>query len=84
MCIQRLAQCAVYSVFDGDDSNGGSMKVGSLVVYKNRYVGQQFVVIAVREGNKPWSKEEKQAQCVSIQTGVKTRWSSVSTFLILA
>ena len=53
-------------------------------MYKNRYVGQQFVVVAVREGNKPWSKEEKQAQCVSVQTGVKTRWSSASTFTVLA
>ena len=37
------------------------MKVGDLVMYKNRYIGQQFIVVAVREGNRPWSKEEKMA-----------------------
>ena len=63
------------------------MKIGDLIMYKNRYIGQQFIVVGVRkvQKGKPLHQYEvEQAQCVSVQTGIKTRWSSTSTFTVLA
>jgi len=51
------------------------IEVGNLVRYRHRYVGEQFVVVAVRH---------KQVKCVSCKTLKKTRWSRSSTVEVLA
>ena len=53
------------------------MKVGDLIRYKTRYIGEQFVVIGIRPifG----SKSDKSVKCVSAQTLKETRWSHSST-----
>ena len=40
------------------------MKVGDLVRYKNRYMGEQFIVVNVYESEYMWPK----IKCVSMQT----------------
>ena len=53
------------------------MKVGDLIRYKTRYIGEQFVVVGVRPifG----SKTDKSIKSVSVQTLKETRWSHSST-----
>ena len=53
------------------------MKVGDLIRYKHRYIGEQFVVVGVRlRRHKPVTVKIK---CVSVQTLKETRWSCSST-----
>ena len=63
------------------------MKVGDLVRYKHRYIGEQFVVVAIR----PYPAIVKnncagtaKAKCVSVKTLKKTRWSCSSTMEVIA
>ena len=55
------------------------VEVGNLIRYKHRYVGEQFVVGAVRT-----LRKEQQVRCVSCKTLKKTRWSRTSTVEVLA
>jgi len=54
---------------------GGNMQVGDLVISKNRYVGQFFIVIGYGANNV--------IQCVRIEDGFKTRWSKASTWEVI-
>jgi hypothetical protein len=59
------------------------MKVGDLVMSKNRYRGQIFIIVAyVDEGFKP-SAHEPVIQLVRLEDGFKTRWSKVSTWEVI-
>ncbi len=52
------------------------MKVGDLIRYKTRYIGEQFVVVGVR----PWpARKVWKIKCVSAKTLKETRWSCSST-----
>ena len=51
------------------------MKVGDLVVSKNRYVGLYFVVVDTQE-----TALGKRIKCLSVLHGYKTRWCGVSTW----
>ncbi len=58
------------------------IKVGDLVRYKTRYIGEQFVVVGVRpRRHKPVTVKIK---CVSAKTLKETRWSCSSTVEVLA
>ena len=57
------------------------MKVGNLIRYKHRYIGEQFVVVGIRKNR---LDGYKQVKCVSVQTLKKTRWSCSSTVEVLA
>ena len=52
------------------------MKVGDLIRCKARYVGQKFLVIAVR--NSP--AQGHQVRSIRMPDGFKTRWSSTATW----
>jgi hypothetical protein len=56
------------------------VEVGNLIRYKHRYVGEQFVVVAVRNPQ----TTHQQVRCVSCKTLKKTRWSRTSTIEVLA
>ena len=58
------------------------VKIGDLVRYKHRYIGEQFVVVGIRPifG----SKVHKKVKCVSAKTLKETRWSHSSTVSVLA
>jgi len=58
------------------------VKVGDLVRYKHRYIGEQFVVVAVRTNHT--SPKRLKVLCVSAKTLKKTRWSWSSTVSVLA
>ena len=55
------------------------MKVGDLVRYKHRYIGEQFVVVYVKQKG-----PKETVKCVSAKTLKETRWSSSSTISVLA
>ncbi len=57
------------------------IKVGDLIRYKHRYIGEQFVVVGVRPlvCNQP-----PKIKCVSAKTLKETRWSCSSTVEVLA
>ena len=52
------------------------MQVGDLVINKNRYKGQLFIVIKVGLANPV-------VQCFRITDGYKTRWCKASTWEIV-
>jgi|21_taG_2_1085346.scaffolds.fasta_scaffold09748_11 hypothetical protein len=58
------------------------VKVGDLVRYKHRHIGEQFVVVAVRTNRS--SPKRLKVKCVSTQTLKETRWSWASTVSVLA
>ena len=58
------------------------VKVGDLVRYKHRYIGEQFVVVAIRTNRS--SPKRLKVMCVSAKTLKKTRWSWASTVSVLA
>ena len=60
-----------------------SVRIGSLIRYNHRYAGQIFVVIDVHEGS-PTNGWTPKVRSVSVQTGIKTRWSSANTISVLA
>jgi hypothetical protein len=60
-------------------SIGGNMKVGDLVMSKNRYVGQIFIIVGHADKFSP-STHEPVIQCIRLEDGFKTRWSKVSTW----
>ena len=53
------------------------MKVGDLIRYKTRYIGEQFVVVGVRPY--PAIGKYPKVKCVSAKTLKETRWSCSST-----
>ena len=58
------------------------MKVGDLVMSKNRYRGQIFIILAYVAEVTP-SAHEPVIQCVRLEDGFKTRWSKVSTWEVI-
>ena len=57
------------------------MKVGDLVMSKNRYVGQIFIIVGTMapNPNKLFPSNDV-VQCVRLEDGFKTRWSKTSTW----
>ncbi len=55
------------------------MKVGDLVMSKNRYRGQIFIIVDY-VAEFPPSAHEPIIQLVRLEDGFKTRWSKVSTW----
>ena len=55
------------------------MKVGDLIRYKTRYIGEQFVVVGVRPRRYRELAMRPKIKCVSVQTLKETRWSCSST-----
>ena len=55
------------------------VKVGDLIRYKHRYIGEQFVVVGIRNFGKAAA-----VKCVSAKTLKETRWSCSSTISVLA
>ena len=57
------------------------MKVGSLVMNKNRYLGQLFMVIDTNKAKPPMMKN---IRCQRVSDGYKTSWCNSSTWTIVA
>ena len=55
------------------------MQVGDLVISKNRYKGQLFIVI----GTTLAQSKDLKVQCFRATDGFKTRWSKASTWEVL-
>ena len=55
------------------------MKVGDLVMSKNRYVGQIFIIVGYADKLSRMIQEPV-IQCIRLEDGFKTRWSKVSTW----
>ncbi len=54
------------------------MQVGDLVMSKNRYRGQFFVIIGYDDGH-----PHPVIQCVRVADGYKTRWCKASTWKVI-
>ena len=59
------------------------MKVGDLVMSKNRYVGQIFIIVGYRTKEVLPTISHSVVQCVRLEDGFKTRWSKVSTWEVI-
>ena len=59
------------------------MQVGDLVMSKNRYVGQFFIVIGYSRFGAGASNDDPVVQCVRLEDGFKTRWSKASTWEVI-
>ena len=57
------------------------MKVGSLVMNRNRYLGQVFMVI---DTNKARVSTVENIRCQRVSDGYKTSWCNSSTWTIIA
>ena len=57
------------------------MKVGSLVMNRNRYLGQVFMVI---DTNKARVATVENIRCQRVSDGYKTSWCNSSTWTIIA
>ena len=58
------------------------MKVGDLVMSKNRYVGQIFIIVGYVDEFSP-TRQEPAIQLIRLEDGFKTRWSKVSTWEVI-
>jgi hypothetical protein len=58
------------------------MQVGDLVISKNRYKGQLFIVIGYIATGKP-KINHPVVQCFRVADGYKTRWSAASTWEVI-
>ena len=61
------------------------MRVGDIVMNKTRYLGQVFMVIDTNK--KGFSDDERPNQavrCVRVGDGYKTRWTTASTWTVVA
>jgi len=79
--------CYIIYITKGDQMKIGDLiKVGDLVRYKTRYIGEQFVVVGVRNHKLDKYSSDKYftVKCVSAKTLKETRWSCSSTFTVLA
>ena len=59
------------------------MKVGDLVKYKKRYIGQMFVVLEIRESQS--GSMDKKAKCMRVlpPDAKHTKWSDIATIEVL-
>ena len=61
------------------------MRVGDIVMNKTRYLGQVFMVIDTnKKGISGDEKPNQAVRCVRVGDGYKTRWTTASTWRIIA
>lgn len=58
------------------------MRIGDLVISKNRYKGQLFIVIGYVEEPQP-TIHHPVVQCFRVTDGYKTRWCKASTWEVI-